>query len=1064
MKRNFVLLAALMLSGTVVLAGCGDNGNPPSTCHTDADCDGGKKCDTSALADGESAGTCVDCVTDKHCEPGNYCNPASKTCEPRSVECEADADCAGKDFKFCSNAKKCEWGCKENADCGATEHCIAHQCEPRCSSDAGCPAEKPRCDRETHICHACLSRSDCAEGQVCLNNACVPEVCDSCSDGQVCFNGEICVDAQLPCSKPTDCTANEVCVSVGAGFQCHLRCNPAETGDDERNPSCWGGYGLCLEYDKGKGICLLPPDSSQDLLEACQDVGHPESESYNDCKPGLYCQETATGNTCWKACDASKNDKPGVAGPNPACETGSWCTPDGHGGAGCDPRLKVRQVGETCDGSDPAQPDFHHCTGDNICVDGVCEEPCFGDEDCLGDKTRCELSTNICRECLSRRDCGEAEACVNYTCVPSVCDTCTEGQVCHNGVLCVDEQPACEDDEECGPGNFCVDAGAGFQCFPGCDLGKNASEEDMRNPSCWGGLGWCMPIDWEGNAVCVPPAEPSQGLNETCYDMGRPGTDGYNECQANMICMNDVDGSGKCWKACDVAKNEDPEEPGENPDCATGSLCIPDGWGEGACDPRLYVRATGEVCDALDPTVPEFNHCLEGNTCLDFSDELSLCAAECDPEAETSSCAEGYACESVDFSDPSVGLCIKVRGQTRETGQTCEGDDPRTEEWDGCINDLTPCLDGVCGKTRTETQLIGELCEQTDQEVPEYNACVAGLTCFESKCTTACEPGAETNACAEAEHCYEYDEGKGACVAVCDTMNGVTITTDCAEGEFCAWDTEDYKPGICAPLPKFEDGKIGLGDLCIDFLGMFCDGSQELFCNWDWECAKACDPRVGLAGNPACPEGQECWQVAESPLGGECRPAGKKELGEACSKDVLCKEGLFCDPGSKECQKVCNPGNGVSPNPTCDETYMCQEEWEVQVGGYCKVEPLKIRNPGETCLQTSPDDPGYHDCVEGQKCNPYSGVCEDVLPIHAECGGKGVCDDGTECVGSGSIGKYYCLALCTVGERGTCPDGFECLGVDPWDWTVGTCFQTCSEANDCTAYGTVCENHDSVCL
>jgi peptidoglycan-associated lipoprotein len=134
--RRISMVAGLALA-VAVLTGC-----PPTypNCKSDETCqEKGEVCIN---------GTCQECATDANCKENFTCQ--GNKCVPRGPECARDEQCTG--------GKICEAG-----------KCAQPQCSPTtpCSGPQAC--QKGRCVLPPG---ACLSSTDCGEGQECRNNKC----------------------------------------------------------------------------------------------------------------------------------------------------------------------------------------------------------------------------------------------------------------------------------------------------------------------------------------------------------------------------------------------------------------------------------------------------------------------------------------------------------------------------------------------------------------------------------------------------------------------------------------------------------------------------------------------------------------------------------------------------------------------------------------------------------------------------------------------------------------------------------------------------------------------------
>lgn len=152
-------------------------------CLEDSDCEAGEKCDNGLCVPGgcQEDSECPD--PDAVCNEAHdncfYCGGAD--CEDSTRDfmsilegccpgCAADANCAYP-RPVCSSDHLC--GCENNADCEPEDYCNteSNSCEPACVTDKDCnPGEEGECDVSTNIytnCHYCdtsASPNECKPG------------------------------------------------------------------------------------------------------------------------------------------------------------------------------------------------------------------------------------------------------------------------------------------------------------------------------------------------------------------------------------------------------------------------------------------------------------------------------------------------------------------------------------------------------------------------------------------------------------------------------------------------------------------------------------------------------------------------------------------------------------------------------------------------------------------------------------------------------------------------------------------------------------------------------------
>jgi len=233
-------------------------------------------------------------------------------------ECElAGSECL---LGACENAACCPGTCvapaadNESCDgrpCGAGSYCVAGLCRPGVESSP------------------CSDTGDCDEGLWCDGEICQPELESgaSCVVFESCPGPEVCLVP--PGSKSGTCARidqpDAPCNDQCMGLQCDQP-NPSELGScvpyiTEEGEDCSVlSCGLSFECDRGADQCVPKGEVGAECLD-----------SFDDCVPGLFCDNEITG--------------PGT----------------GH----CTARLAA---GETCADDDHCHSDFCDDTGDPVCA------------------------------------------------------------------------------------------------------------------------------------------------------------------------------------------------------------------------------------------------------------------------------------------------------------------------------------------------------------------------------------------------------------------------------------------------------------------------------------------------------------------------------------------------------------------------------------------------------------------------------------------------------------------------------------------------------------------------
>ncbi|MFP4598446.1 MAG: hypothetical protein ACLFVJ_09345 [Persicimonas sp.] len=349
-----------------------NSGGSGDFCYSDVECSDSEVCVNSSCQapDTDERGEAGLCQA---CETNSDCNEAGALCV-RLTGGE------GQDARVCTTP--CDGGCPSGFECESING--SAQCLPE--ADA---SNERSCDDSPEL--ECVTASDCATGESCVNNSCeAPDdaECDAdadCSGGQICDRHQ-CVDDVSECQTRQDCRSGEVCIDD----QCE-----AGTESCVFNSEC-SGDAMCVD-----GTCY-PTCSADD-----------ECSRYEHCRQGL-CQPTQCRGTSDCAGDEVCVDATCMPGCDPSsstddCGTGYVCTSNGF--CDRDPDVECRSSAE--------------CSRQEICLEGSCEEPCECNSDCP-DGNVCDLDSGTCHDPGSDAP----------TTCESICD-CASGDTCNDSGECV---------------------------------------------------------------------------------------------------------------------------------------------------------------------------------------------------------------------------------------------------------------------------------------------------------------------------------------------------------------------------------------------------------------------------------------------------------------------------------------------------------------------------------------------------------------------------------------------------------------------------------------------------
>lgn len=300
----------------------------------------------------------------------------------------------------------------------------------------------------------CSDSSQCTNGQVCMNNACVPNndnTNDPCAN-VTCQTGETCRDGACVSTAPDKSSCK---VNPGRGCSCEATtecpslyvclggtCTTC-TSDDQ----CRAGRpsAKCVKTSSGVGFCrseceITKECQSDEICNTTAKVCAPKCTRQEDCADDEYC----TQNVCRKKKCSSKNQ----------CNAGEICVDEK-----CVPG---------CDNSD----DCPKGSTGAYCQDQKCVPGCQSDSDCgaddkyCSDEGQCVITT---RRCSTAKPCPQGQACSKGYCKPSGCNTdsdCGDGSngVCKEG-RCYPKPGTCNADKDCPDTSYICKRGV---CEKGC--------------------------------------------------------------------------------------------------------------------------------------------------------------------------------------------------------------------------------------------------------------------------------------------------------------------------------------------------------------------------------------------------------------------------------------------------------------------------------------------------------------------------------------------------------------------------------------------------------------------
>ncbi len=580
-------------------------------CQSNAGCAGSPGrplCDTAS-------GMCVSCTAmPAACNASQYCNTATGACE---AGCASDEGCAGAGDGGVADggaaAGRCDTvthtcvQCVTNDHCPPGNLCRGSMCAPGCSATSACPAGSSCCDgacvdtqSNVAACGACGTSCRTANGRpACAMGACAVGMCtmpyENCDMNAA--NG--CeVNTQ---TDPNNCGAcGNVCPAGDGGVgtcamgRCGIAC--AE-GTADCNGMASDGCEADIRADSTNcgtcgRACALRNATSACAMSACTIASC--NAGFGDCDsdPSTGCEtSTATSalhcGACGRACRLTNVATHGCAAG--AC-TIEACAPgfadcDGMASNGCEVNTDTTNTscgacGRSC--------------GAGTCIRGICTSMCAGARgDCDGNVTNgCESDLNA--ETLN---CG---ACRN-ACVagPQSTPRCTSGAcsiTCATGFSDCNRSAAdgCEIDTRVSPTN----CGA---CGTVCPAGQTCNNSICVAP--------CPGVQTRCSGTCVALLNDNNncgGCGVACT--GGTCVDGVCRCTIGTDTVGGVRCSGACVDVlssatnCGVCGNA----------CPSGSTCF-----RGVCRCSIAGVPTGILCGAtcVDPFGDRNNCARCGNAC-----------------------------------------------------------------------------------------------------------------------------------------------------------------------------------------------------------------------------------------------------------------------------------------------------------------------------------------------------------------------------------------------------------------------------------------------------------------
>ena len=655
------------------------------------------------------------------------------------------------------------------------------------------------------------------------------------------------------------------------------------------------------------------------------------------------------------------------------------------------------------------------CTGDRVCVDGVCV---VEEDECVG------TCGGACPPCPIGSVCTDDDDCTTTNCIGDVCreDHCINSIIDggETGVDCGGTCGACPGGGCAGPTNcasgICLSSG---QCAdPSCTDGiQNGSETDtdcggacsLTGGTCPNGADCSEDDDCQSeicNATCQPPAS---HCTNGVTDGGETGVDcgggGCQDCATGGGCAsgNDCD-SGICGVA-NVC-------PGpalctcQDPTCSDGAL----NGDETGVDCGGTCVGEGKTCDPGDP-------CLGNTDCTSEVCNLTCQAPSCVPPdgvqngSETGvdcggagcpGCGGGGGCSAP--GDCASGVC--------GVGNVC--DTPP------CACQDPTCTDGVLNQDERGVDCAGS-CLVDGNTCPPGTPCDLPAECSSGFCNSTCQASSCTPPDGQ-KNGFESDVDCGGPDCAGCAVGGICTTgTDCASG-YC--DGTDH----CAVLTCGDGTKSGTEECdTSDFGGLTCASyffsGGTLTCT---ACIISTATCTGGCGNNVVDGAEQCDGTA---LDGETCAS----LGYDAGPGLACDENCSFDVSA--CSSSACPAGGCPTGGYCsvDTDFLCKcPLYQTSCGAAC----ISLLNDPANCGSCGHVCTGGTACIGGEchdNCTPplvkCGNRCIDPRTDDQFCGASGACtgsNDGTDCTAAQVCLNGQCTG-CTGGDC-TPPNGGDYTG------------------------------------
>ncbi len=339
-----------------------------------------------------------------------------------------------------------------------------------------------------------------------------------------------------------------------------------------------------------------------------------------------------------------------------------------------------------------------------------------------------------------------------------------------------------------------------------------------------------------------------------------------------------------------------------------GAACTSDGDCEGSADvclPDQPGLVPGGYCSATcDPENPD--SCPGGSTCLDFGMGQQFCFLECDPEATTRTCREGYGCSS-NFRALPASVCVAGCFDASDCGAGQECDRTGGTLGAGRCFDPSATIGGACAQSSDCP--MGGTCSTEDGSGWPGGACLGG----------GCDPESGSGCTGDAV-CLPSQFGGGVCV------DGCMADGDCRAEYACRPSTTYPDRLYCAPACASDAECTVAGNVCNTATGTCAPPFDPARLGGTCSFREVCEGGTclserdnGYPGGSCLYVGCEVGVAGSCPCDGVCGPGDARNIClDGCATGDDCRPGYACRASNPE-----DPMSALACMPACTSDDQC---------------------------------------------------------------------------------------------------------------------------------------------